>query len=303
MSLQTQINAIDCGSKGNLGTGLAGCRIDRKRVTALGLLQKGFKFTEEISKDYMRTLQQEGKLIMLQGVVSFEDATADDNIITRAGSGIKVVAGKNPYEYTATFDNGINFHKALTSLSGFNAYDLILFDVDNSMFFTVTKQGQPKGFTLGMFENGKYMGANGTDASTQTIAMQLTERAEVDERMSYVTTENLDFSYDELDGVNEVIVSVDPIVTASTSIVVSALLQDKTHAVEGLLVADFKVTRNGSALVPSAVSYNATTKKYTLTVTANTTADIVTVELNGIILTLADVLYKSNTATAVVTAV
>lgn len=302
MSLQTQINAIDCGSKGNLGTGLAGCRIDRKRVTALGLLQKGFKFTEEISKDYMRTLQQEGKLIMLQGVVSFEDATADDNIITREGSGIKVVAGKNPYEYTATFDNGINFHKALTSLSGFNAYDLILFDVDNSMFFTVTKQGQPKGFTLGMFENGKYMGANGTDASTQTIAMQLTERAEVDERMSYVTTENLDFSYDELDGVNEVIVSVDPIVTASTSIVVSALLQDKTHAVEGLLVANFKVTRNGSALVPSAVAYNATTKKYTLTVTANTTADIVTVELNGIILTMADVLYKSNTATAVVTA-
>jgi len=86
MSLQTQINAIDCGSKGNLGTGLAGCRIDRKRVTALGLLQKGFKFSEEITKDYMRTLQQEGKLIILQGVVSFEDATADDNIITRAGS-------------------------------------------------------------------------------------------------------------------------------------------------------------------------------------------------------------------------
>jgi hypothetical protein len=302
MSLQTQINAIDCGSKGNLGTGLAGCRIDRKRVTALGLLQKGFKFTEEITKDYMRTLQQAGKLIMLQGVVSFEDATADDNIITRAGSGIKVVAGKNPYEYTATFDNGINFHKALTSLSGFNAYDLILFDVDNSMFFTVTKQGQAKGFTLGMFENGKYMGANGTDASTQTIAMQLTERAEVDERMSYVTTENLDFSYDELDGVNEVIVEINPIVTASTTIVVSALLQDKTHAVEGLLVANFKVTRNGSVIVPSAVAYNATTKKYTLTVTANITADIVTVELNGIILTLADVLYKSNTATAVVTA-
>lgn len=303
MSLQTQINAINCGSKGNLGTGLAGCRIDRKRVTALGLLQKGFKFTEEITKDYMRTLQQEGKLIMLQGVVSFEDATADDNIITRAGSGIKVVAGKNPYEYTATFDNGINFHKALTSLSSFNAYDLILFDVDNSLFFTVTKQGLPKGFTLGMFENGKYMGANGTDASTQTIAMQLTERAEVDERMSYVTTENLDFSYDELDGVNEVVVEINPIVTASTSIVVSALLQDKTHAVEGLLVADFKVTRNGNPLVPSAVAYNATTKKYTLTVTANTFADIVTVELNGIILTLADVLYKSNTATAFVTAV
>lgn len=302
MSLTTQINAVNCGASGILGTGLAGCRIDRKRVTALGLVQKGFKFAQEIDKDYMRQLQQEGKLIMLQGVVSFADNTADDNIITREGSGIKVVAGKNPYEYAVTFDNGINFHKALTSLSGFNAYDLILFDVDNSIFLTVTKSDEPKGFTLGMFENGKYMGANGTDASSQTITMQLTERAEIDERMSFITSNELDFSYDELTGVNEVILTVDPIITASTSIVVSAYLLDKTHPVEGLLVGDFAVTRNGSVITPSAVSYNSTTKKYTLTVTANTTADIVKVNLDGIVLTLADVLYKASEKTVVVTA-
>jgi len=303
MAIDTNINTVNCGASGVLGTGLAGCRIDRKRVTALGLLQKGYKLDQEINKDYMRSLQQDGVLIMLQGVVSFEDNTADDNIITRAGSGIKVVAGKNPYEYTATFDNGINFHKALTALSGFNAYDLILFDVDNSMFFTVTKSGEPKGYTLGMFENGKYMGANGTDASSQTVVLQLTERSEIDERMSWITSEFLDFSYGELDGVNEVLISIDPIVTASLAIVVSAFLLDKTHPVEGLLVPDFAFTRNGAPLVPSAVTYNATTKKYTFVVTANTTADIVTVSLNDTILTLVDVLYKSNAATAVVTAV
>ena len=303
MSLLTQINAVNCEGNGVIGTGLAGCRIDRKRVTALGLVKKGFKFVQEIDKDYMRLLQKNGTLIMLQGVVSFEDATADDNIITRAGSGIKVVAGKNPYEYNVTFDNGINFHKALTSLSGYNAYDLILFDVDDTMFFTVNKSGEAKGFTLGMFENGKYMGANGSDAAMQTVALQIIERAEVDERMSYITSENLDFSANELEGVNEVLVTVNPIVTASTSIVLSAFLLDKTHAVEGLLVGDFTVTRNGVNVVPSAAVYNATTKKYTLTVSANTTADIIEVSLKGIVLTLADVLYKSNTATAVVTAV
>lgn len=303
MSLETQINTIDCSQSGVKGTGLAGCRIDRKRVTALGLVQKGYKFNAEITKAYLRGLQSDGVLIMLQGVVSFEDNTADDNIITRAGSGIKVVAGKNPYEHTITFDNGINFHKALTSLSGFNAYDLILFDVDNSMFFTVTKSNEPKGFTLGMFENGKYMGANGTDASSQTVVLQLTERAEIDERMSWIENNLLDFSYGELTGVNDVILTVDPIVTASTSIVVSAYLLDKIHPVEGLLVGDFTVTRNGAALVPSLLAYNATTKKYTLTVTANTTADIVTVDLNDIVLTLADVLYKSDVKTVVVTAV
>jgi hypothetical protein len=302
MSLLTQINTVNCGGNGNLGTGLAGCRIDRKRVTALGLLEKGTKFTTEIDKASLRALQVTGKLIMLQGVVSFTDATAEDTIITRAGSGIKVVAGKNPYEYTVEFDNGINFHKALTSLSGFGNYDLVLFDVDNTMWLTETKSGDVKGFTLGMFNNGKYTGANGTDASNQMIHLQLIERMEVDERMSWVTTDNLDFSYGELTGINETLVTVDPIATASTSIVASVFLLDKTHPVEGLLAGDFLVTRNGLVIVPTAPAYNATTKKYTLTVTANTTADIVTVSLKGIILTPADVLYKSNTVTVVVTA-
>ena len=299
MAIDTNINTVNCGANGVLGTGLAGCRIDRKRVTALGLLQKGYVLDQEINKDYLRSLQESGVLIMLQGVVSFEDDTADDNIITRAGSGIKVVAGKNPYEHTVTFDNGINFHKALTSLSGYGDYDLILFDVDNSMFFTVTKSGNPKGFTLGMFENGKYMGANGTDASSQTITLQLIERAEIDERMSWKTTEFLDFSYGELTGVNEVLITVDPI-SAGTSIVLSAFLLDKTHPVEGLLFGDFTVIKNGVANNPTVATYSALTKKYTLTVGAMIATDIVEVSLNGIILTLADVLYKSNVAIAVV---
>ena len=300
MSLETQINTINCGANGVLGTGLAGCRIDRKRVTALGLVEKGFVFAQEITKDYMRSLQENGTLIMLQGVVSFEDATADDNIITRAGSGIKVVAGKNPYEHTVTFDNGINFHKALNSLSGYGNYDLILFDVDNSMFLTVTKSGSPKGFTLGMFENGKYMGTNGTDASSQSILLQLIDRAEIDERMSWIESNELDFSYGELTGVNEVLVNPNPI-TAGTSIVVSAFLLDKTHPVEGLLFGDFAVTKNGVANNPTVATYSAVTKKYTITVPAMVANDIVTVALNGIILTLADVLYKSNTASVIVT--
>ena len=53
MTLQEQINSINCSGNGVKGTGLAGCRIDRKRVTALGLLQKGFILTQLIDKDYM----------------------------------------------------------------------------------------------------------------------------------------------------------------------------------------------------------------------------------------------------------
>lgn len=301
MSLETQINAVNCGANGVLGTGLAGCRKDRKSVVALGLVTKGLKFTAEFSKDALRDLQQSGDLIMLQGVVSFVDNTADDNIITREGSGEKVLAGKNPYEYTATFDNGVNFHKALNALESYRAYDMILFDVESNIWMTVTKAGEPKGFSLGMFNQGKYMGSNGTDASSQTVTFQLINRAEIDERMSFVDGDQWDASYDEITGVNEVVVTLDAVADGSTTISLSAYLLDKTHPVEGLLTGDFLLTRNGSTL-SQTVTYNSTTKKYVFTVTANTAADTLTASLNGIVLTTLDVLYKSNTATGVVTA-
>lgn len=301
MALEDQINKVDCSGAGVIGTGLAGCRMDRKRVTALGLLKKGFVFAEEITKAYMRELQQDGTLIMLQGVVAFTDNTAEDTITTREGSGIKVVAGKMPYEYMATFDNGINFHKALTSLSSYEGYDIIVFDVDNTLFGTTPKTGGLKGLTLGMFENGKYTGSNGTDSASQTVTFQCINRIEWDSYAGWIANDELDFIYSELTGINEVFVTVDPIVTASTTIVVDAYLLDKTHSVDGLLTGDFELTRNGAVLAQTVVQ-SPTTKKYTFTVTANTTADIITVRLKNTVLTPLDVLYKSNTATVVVTA-
>lgn len=301
MELEDQINKVDCSGAGVLGTGLAGCRMDRQIVTALGLLKKGFVFAEEITKAYLRELQQDGTLIMLQGIVSFVDNTADDAIVTREGSGIKKVAGKMPYEYSATFDNGINFHKALTSLSSYESYDLIVFDVANTLFGTTPKSGGLKGLTMGMFENGKYTGSNGTDSASQTVTFQLINRIEWDTYAGWIENDELDFIYSELTGINDVAITVDPIVTASTTIVTSAYLLDKTHPVEGLLTGDFELTRNGVVLAQT-VTYSSTTKKYTFTVTANTTADVVTVRIKDTILTTLDVLYKSNTATVVVTA-
>lgn len=300
MSLLTQVNKIDCGAKGTLGAGLAGCRIDWERTTTIGVIkQRGYKFTEEISLDYIRQLQQDGIVDILAGVVSFVDQTADDTIITRDGSGIKKVAGKMPYEKVATFDNGVNFHKAIVTLSSYEAVDLFFMDVNNNIWFTSTKSGEFKGLRAGMFEAGKYMNGDGTNAASQTITFQLINRYEIDSLLSWVISDNLDFSYDELQGVNEVLVAVDPVV-AGTSVVVSAYLLDGTHPVEGLLFGDFAATKNGAVSNPTVAVYSSTTKKYTLTVPALVAADIVTVSLNGVVLTTLGTLYKSNTATAVV---
>lgn len=299
--LEDQINKVDCSGAGVIGTGLAGCRMDRQRVTALGLLKKGFVFAEEITKVYLRELQQNGTLIMLQGVVSFVDNTAEDAIVTREGSGIKKVAGKMPYEYTATFDNGINFHKALTSLSSYEAYDMIVFDVNNTMFGTTPKSGGIKGLTMGMFENGKYTGSNGTDSAAQTVTFQLINRIEWDLYAGWIANDELDFIYTELTGVNEVVITLDPLVASSTTTVTAGVfLQDKTHSVEGLLITDFNVFRDGAGTA-GTLSYNVNSKKYAITLGgASLPGELITISLKNTILTSLDVLYKSNIATVVV---
>lgn len=300
MSLLTQVNKINCGANGTIGAGNAGCRIDWERTTTIGVIkQRGYKFTEEISLDYIRQLEQEGIVEILQGVVTFVDQTADDTIITRDGSGVKKVAGKMPYEKVATFDNGVNFHKAITTLSSYDSYDLFFMDVNNTIWFTSTKAGEFKGITAGMFEAGKYMSGNGTEAASQTITFQLINRYEIDQLLSWVTNDNLDFTYDDLQGVNEVLITVDPIAAASTTIVVDAYLLDGTHSVDGLLTGDFELTRNGVVLAQTVVQ-SPTTKKYTFTVTANTATDVVTARIKNTVLTTLGTLYKSNTATAVV---
>jgi hypothetical protein len=134
--------------------------------------------------------------------------------------------------------------------------------------------------------------------------LQLTERSEVDERMSFLTP--TDFTSNDLDGINDVKITIDPIVNASTEIVFSPYLIDGSHLVEGLTLADVRVTKNGVILVPSSLSYITNEGKVTLTVSANTSADIITVQLfdsslvKPVILSPADVLYKSNKATSVV---
>ena len=306
MALTTIVNSVNCGASEVLGTGLKNCKQDIKRVTTLGLLERGLKFDEARSLElaYIQELQQKGQLIILQGVIELADNTAEDTIITRAGSGEKIVAGKNPYEYTVMFDNGLNFHKALTSLSSHRQYDLIMFDSKGDAIFTQTKAGEFKGFTLGMFENGKYTMSNGTDASAQSVTFQMVNRLEFDERVSWITADNLDYNAQEdLDGVNDVVFTIT--FNSVTSIVFTAKTLADNHQVSlsGLLKTDLLYTVDGvSTTITTLVESTTEAGKYTLTVPAFTAGKVLTLKtwdttLLKTIINLSDVLYKSNVAT------
>ena len=308
MALPEIVNTVNCGASEILGTGLKNCKQDIKRVTTLGLVERGLRFIKARSFElaYIQELQQKGQLIILQGVVEMTDNTAEDTIITRAGSGEKIVSGKNPYEYTATFDNGLNFQKALSTLSGHRRFDLVMWDSKGDAFFTQTKAVEYKGFTLGMFENGKYTMSNGADASAQSVTFQLVNRLEFDERVTWINADNLDYNAQEdLDGINDIAISLTA-PTAGTTVIFKAKTLADNHAMSGLGKYALQYTVDGVVTnITTSVESDTEPGTYTLTVPAFTTGKVLTLKtyedapLYTDTVALSGVLYKSNVASTV----
>lgn len=310
MALIDIVNSVMCGAGDVLGTGTKNCKQDIKRVTTIALIERGYTFADGDIDTLagVRLLQQKGKAIILNGVVEIADNTADDNIITRTGSGEKIVAGKNPYEYTVTFDNGLAYHKALTTLSSYRGYDIIFFDSKGDVFFTQTKAGLYKGFTLGMFENGKYMMSNGADAASQSVSFQMINRLEFDERVSWIVSDNLDYNAQEdLDGYNDVNIVLTAPADASTELVASIFTLADNHKVfiSGLDASDFVLTANGVSVTINTVSeISGVGYSFDLASPFATGETVVLSTFDGVansyIVNVDGVLYKSNIATTVV---
>jgi len=298
MATPTGLNVIDCSAQGARGTGLAYCKTNRKRVAVLYLFPPDHTFTADIDLAYMQAQQVAGNLIVLPNVSSFIDSTPDATITAREGSGIKVLVNQFPYEYTASFDNGFMFQQDLDSLSGSGNYSVVIQDVDDVLWFTKSRSGVAKPFTMGIHQVGKYLGEDGTNLATETYFMQLTDRKEVDARMVMLKP---DFGGTDVKGVNDVTITIDPITAPSTSLVFSPLLNDGTHMAKGLLAGDYVFTKNGTVITPT-ISADETTKKVTATLAAaSTAADVYTVKIDGIVLiSVSEILYKSPEVATVV---
>lgn len=308
MALTDQINVIDCTAAGAVGTGSLGCKKDMKRAKALGLLNPDYIFDPEVdfNKDLIDELQITGDLIILPGVESFVWSTPENSYFTREASGDKTLQQQFPYEATATFDNGIDFQTALDSVSGKGNYSLIVFDANDVAWMTQTVDGQVKGFTLGPHQVGNYQGEDGQTQSSETYFIQFKNRAEIDRRP--VAIKMPDVASDELDGINDIELTINPIANAATTLVYKPLLQDNTHLVKGLTTANYLYTKNGTPFVPvGSITYDDANKTASVAITAASTADVYTVRTNTVSPASAvtqapasNVKYKSPTATAVV---
>lgn len=311
--LQAQVNVVNCGATDTGGTGTAGCRFDWSRIKTVELTPRSFKYTKQQNLAYIREQQQLGNIIIINNIVSYVDASADPNVITREGSGLKEIAGENPYEYNMTTDNGLDFFKKLRTYNSSGQYNIALYDVEGNKIFTQTKSGEFKGFSLGMFFTGKYKGKDGTNPSSYATMLQYQDYKEMD-RAAWIAADELDYSTTEIDGWNDTTIVIDTIAVGATTLTFSHKLADKTHNVEGTVMTNYIFKKDGVPFTPTG-TLDATTVTGKLIATIPTTAagEVYTVQTNDPTLTVSagreiativselGVLYKSNLASATAT--
>lgn len=294
--LLAQLNVVNCvGDAGT--TGSAGCPFDLDRVETIELSEPSFRYEDTQDLDYIQAQQLAGNLTIVKGLESFVNNTPDANINTVDGSGFKSVTGEMPPEFTGTINGGVVKWQGVRTLNGKDRWNVALYDVSGNKIMTQTKAGAVKGFAVKMFYVGTYKGKEGNNPSVQTIMLQFADYREFD-RMVWITGEELDFDQADIDGINGVNITLNPLVSGATSLVFKAKLQDRTHDVDGLLVTDFEVKKDGVVIVPSAITF--ADGLYTATVPAVVSGEVYTVALpNTFVLGIG---YRSSdTATVVVT--
>lgn len=293
---------VACGAAELLGTGLKFCSFNLKQPKVLVLLQKGYKFDDAaiFNLALIQGLQQEGKAIVLAGIVDFTDGTPDNDRITRASTGKMRTSLKHPYMWTFTFDNGIYFYKALVALESNERYDIIVFDVEGNALLSLNKQGKAGGLDLGMLDAGKYVIGN---ENSQSITVQV-DRTNFDTTVAWIEGKAMDFiANDDLDGYNDVEIELTaPSAGTSITLDIYAKAANKKVALDGLTHTDLQFLKNGVASTPTVLTPSSTVPgRYTATVASFVADDVLGLQTwdstkASSIINLDGPLYKSNLA-------
>jgi len=283
MSLQTIINKkASCGGA-NADTGKLGCQIEwGTPLHAIGI-QKGFVIPNAtvFNKAYIDSQIQLGKFIPLIGAESFDNESSEDAITTNS-RGVDRLNTLGLPKYKFGFEEGHEFYRELAKLTSFKALDYIFADEEGNWRMVETADGF-KGFTSGqtiaMLTNTKTLGG---DPESKSVSIQLLDRYQWDQEYAFAMRDQLDFSPEEIDGVNGIVFSFDavPAAAATTIDFTVVLAADGITPVEGLINADIKYTVDGVTTAMAIVEN--TPGKYTGTVVAVGAGEVLGIETYNI---------------------
>lgn len=264
-----------CGGT-NADTGKLGCQIEWGTPLHVIGIQKGFVIPKatEFNKAYIDQQIQLGKFIPLIGAESFDNESSEDAVTTNS-RGVDRLNTLGLPKYKFTYEEGHEFYKEMAKLTSFKALDFIFADEEGNWRIAVTSEGDFKGFTAGqaiaMLTNTKTLGG---DPESKSFSIQLLDRIQWDQNYEFALRDSLDFSPEEIDGVNGVTISFDSIPAAAATTVdfTVVLASDELTPVEGLVDADFAYSVDG--VVGAMTVVENSPGKYTGTVAAISAAEV-----------------------------
>lgn len=300
---------LDIINKGAGGTGVVLGLSNEKQILkkltsprSLWAFAPGASLTGDLLTD-VRTLQKQGKLKILRGVNTTEENGDDDNIETLDDT-TKQLTNKGKYAFMSSFTNGLDFNKAMASLSGFGSWNIAFVTSKGDLFGTTDAAGNFTGFDTGMLENGKLGFGTTSEGQKEYINFQFLDRDEVDSEFAFIDRQNLSYNPLKIEDITQSVVSyVNTPSDTDTTITVKVTTSDNATAVEGLDYTYFLRTSDAATENPTAGDDSVTAGTYVLTVAAISTGEVETIRLydnannRGIIEDPDGDLYQSNTAT------
>lgn len=316
MALSDIVSKLSCSLSSALGTGLRGCDFNLENVESIALIPAGktIPASAAYDRDYIRGLQKDGEWIVLNNVYGATWTPEEDQVETSESKGIESVTRKGLYKLELMFKNGLYQQKVLNSLAGYGRWDVILFDEDGNQIHVDVSGGGIKGFATGRFSVSPIEFKNGTNSMKTKVIMQFIKAKQFSADIGFIGASVLTFNPDEIEGVNQVRLTIPtaPSDSGTTVVVKTVLDKDGSTFIGGLAASNFLVKVDGAtATISGSPTADAVNKTYTITIPALNTGEVVTVDLydsgnSKDVITVGtapdDILYQSKTVSTTVVA-
>jgi hypothetical protein len=287
------LTGVDCTTS-RYGSGLEACQAIEGLPNGVILVPKGWslnKATDTFNKAYVQEQCQLGNFIPLVGCFEMISETPDATT-QESQSGLMEVVRQGKPNFTATYKQGLAFQKIAYSYNSYQQYDTLITYETGYIKCAESADG--------------YSENNGTTSASTILKFQVIDPLEYNLYVNLLT--DLDFNpTSEIFGITDVNIVGRADASDNKVYVKPTWKWNDLFTITGLAAANFTLTVNGvvNAIV-GAITYNATTKEYTITPTATlVAADVVTVTLTDGAINTAKVgnkLYSGTTGNVVTVA-
>lgn len=298
----TNVDYLECTNGAQGGTGVLGCEPPTGVPTGVITTPKNWVFdpaTETFDNAYIKAQIKAGVFTPFLNAVGYENQDEAAEIFT-TNTKVKIKSIDGKPGFALDFKKNYHFHTAAYNRNSFNAVDVLLVYDNGSIFAAHDGTGKIKAHTVGIFDTMNFKHADGSAVQKTTIMFQLTEPKEYNTMGAILNPSANNFNLKLIRGV------VDAVITKISNATVTGVVKVMAKAngaipIKGLTVDNFQAT--GTTVTIDTAVFNAATNEYTLTFSADVSAQWATLRINlfdtadsTTVVEIASMLYQGATA-------